>query len=194
MIPIEEINLDCKTIPDIIKQEALTALSYYPELKDSEIIFKFKDTIKKSTMQAQPLWASFIKSKNKRGYIILISRKIQIDHEVFTIENIPSDVIVGWLGHELGHVMDYRERSALGMFVFGIKYLFSVRHLKEVERAADTYAIQHGMGDYILQTKNFILEHAHISEKYKKRIRSFYMSPEEVMHLIEKGSLEEAIS
>jgi hypothetical protein len=81
--------------------------------------------------------------------------------------------------------MDYRERSAFGMLVFGVKYLYSGAHIREVERTADVYAITHGMGSYILKTKNFILDHAHISEKYKQRLRSLYMSPEEVMHLLE---------
>jgi len=190
----EDIDLTNKTIPESIKTEAIAALSYYPELKDAEIIFQFKDAIKKSTMQAQPKFSSFFKSRENRAYIILISKKIQIENEEFSIDEIPSDVMIGWLGHELGHVMDYKDRSSFGMLIFGIKYLFSGAHIKEVERAADTYAIQHGMGDYILETKNFILEHANISEKYKERIRSFYMSPEEVMHLIEKGELKEAVN
>lgn len=184
MISTDSITLENKTIPESIKQEALTALSHYPELYDAKIIFKFKDHIKKSTMQAQPTWASFLKPKKDRGYIILISRSIQIETKEYTIEDIPSDVLVGWLGHELGHVMDYQDRSAAGMLIFGFKYLFSSKHIKEVERTADTYAIQHGMGDYILNTKNFILDNASISEKYKERLRSFYLSPEEVMELI----------
>ena len=134
MISAEEINLSNKYIPEIIRKEAITALRYFPELKDTEIRFQFKKDIKKSTMQAQPTWASFFKGKKGRGYIILISKKIKIDQEAFTIEDIPSDVITGWLGHELGHVMDYRNRSSLGMVFFGIKYLFSKAHIKEVSR------------------------------------------------------------
>lgn len=191
MIDQADINLANKTIPESITAEALQALSFYPELTNTKIIFKFKDNIKKSTMQAQPTFTSFFKGKNKRGYHILISKNIQIDGEHFTITDIPKDVLVGWIGHELGHVMDYRNRSTIGMMVFGIKYLFSDAHLKEVERAADVFAIAHGMGDYILKTKNFILDNTNLSEKYKNRIRSFYMSPEEVMHLIEKGKLED---
>lgn len=186
MIAISQINLSNKIIPEIIKEEALVALSHYPELKNTPVEFKFKDNIKKSTMQAQPTWASFFKSRNDRGYIILISKKIQIEDENFTISDIPSDVIVGWLGHELGHVMDYRERSSFGMLIFGMKYLFSHTHIKEVERAADTFAIDHGMGQYILKTKNFILDNANFSERYKAKLRKLYMSPEEVMHLIEQ--------
>lgn len=178
------LNLENKQIPKEIYKEAIIALEHYPELWDTDITFLFKDNIKKSTMQAQPKWASFFKSRGNRAYIILISRKIQIDQDELNFSEIPSDVVTGWLGHELGHVMDYLNRSALGMLKFGIKYLYSGAHIKEVERTADVFAITHGMGGYILKTKNFILDHADISEKYKAKLRNLYMSPEEVMHLL----------
>ncbi len=179
------LNLKNKVIPEEIYDEAVLALNHYPELWDAEIIFQFKDNIKKSTMQAQPTWASFFRSRKKRSYIILISRNILIDQDELKFSDVPNDVVTGWLGHELGHVMDYRERSGFGMLIFGIKYLYSGAHIREVERTADVYAITHGMGTYILKTKNFILEHANISELYKERLRSLYMSPEEVMHMLE---------
>lgn len=185
MIATAQIDQSNKIFPESIKEEALIALSYYSELKNTPIEFKFKDHIKKSTMQAQPTFGSIFSAKEKRSYIILISRKIQIEHETFTIKDIPSDVLIGWLGHELGHVMDYRDRTGTGMILFGLKYLFSGAHIKEVERAADTFAINHGMGPYILKTKNFILDNASFSEKYKVKLRKLYMSPEEVMHLID---------
>ncbi|MBT0608315.1 hypothetical protein [Aequorivita echinoideorum] len=191
MISTQSINLDNKIIPESIKTEVLEALAFFPELYDTSIEFKFKDNIKKSTMQAQPKFTSFFKRKENRDYIILISRKIQIEGEQFTMADIPSDVKIGWIGHELGHLMDYSERTNFGMIIFGLKYLFSSMHIKEVERAADTFAIAHGMGAYILKTKNFILENANLSEKYKRRIRRLYISPEEVMELINKGKVEE---
>ena len=187
----QSINLENKIIPESIKEEALAAISFYPELYDTAIEFKFKDNIKKSTMQAQPRFASFFKAKENREYIILISRKIQIEGTEFTMEDIPSDVKIGWIGHELGHVVDYSHRTNFGMLIFGIKYLFSPAHIKEVERAADTFAIAHGMGDYILTTKNFILDNAHLSEKYKERIRRLYISPEEVMELINENKVKD---
>jgi len=191
MATSQNVNLDNKVIPKSIKQEAIKALEYFPELYNTAIEFKFKNNIKKSTMQAQPRFTSFFKKKENRAYIILISRKIQIEGEVFTMSDIPSDVIIGWIGHELGHLMDYRNRTNFGMLIFGIKYLFSSKHIKEVERAADTYAIAHGMGDYILKTKNFILDNANLSEKYKERIRRLYISPEEVMELINENKVED---
>tara|TARA_R110002020_G_scaffold213078_1_gene419808 strand:- start:1434 stop:2006 length:573 start_codon:yes stop_codon:yes gene_type:complete len=186
----EEIKYSNKIIPKSIAEEARVALSYYPVLADTHIKFHFKDNIKKSTMQAQPTWTSFFKSRKNREYIILISRRVKIEDESFKITDVPSDVLIGWLGHELGHVMDYRDRSSFRMLIFGLKYLYSKGHIQEVERAADTYAVAHGMGDYILKTKDFILNHANISEKYKERIKRLYLSPEEIMHLIDEHKLE----
>lgn len=193
MIQPNEINLENKVIPESLHDEVVAALSYYPELNDTAIEFKFKEKIKKSTMQAQPRFASFLKSKDKREYVIKISQQIQIDDEEFKITDIPSDVLIGWIGHELGHVVDYSNRTNFGMVIFGFNYLFSEKYIREVERTADTYAVAHGMGDYILKTKDFILENADISEKYKERIRRLYISTEEVMDLINEDRVEEEI-
>ena len=37
---------------------------------------------------------------------------------------------------------------------------------------------------YILKTKNFILNHADITPIYKARIKKYYLSPEEIMELV----------
>lgn len=174
------------TAPDSILKEAEKAMSFYPALKNTEIEFKFNDMVRKNFMQAQPTYKSIFRSKENRGYIILISKEFKVENEIFTIGEIPSDVLTGWLGHELGHVMDYRSRSTVGMLFFGLKYLYSHSHIQEVERAADDYAVRHGMGEYILKTKEFILNHTSLSEKYKKHMRKFYLSPEEILELINR--------
>lgn len=191
ILPVQHINLENKIFPSSIRAEAIAALEFFPELYDTEIEFKFKDRIKKSTMQAQPKFSSIFRSKKNRKYIIKISREIHIEDEDFTIDNIPSDVIIGWLGHELGHIMDYQDRTNFGLIILGIKYLWSKKSIKKVERTADTYAIAHGMGEYILETKNFILDNSDISEVYKARIRRLYISPEELMELINENKVEE---
>lgn len=144
-------------------------------------------------MQAQPIWQSFFRSRKNRKYIILISKKVKIDEEKFKITDIPKAVLIGWIGHELGHIMDYRQRGTLNMFFFGFRYLYSRGYIQKAERAADTFAVAHGMGDYILKTKNFILNHAKISENYKERIKQLYLSPEEIMHLINEHKEEEVV-
>ncbi|QDO95665.1 hypothetical protein FNB79_06265 [Formosa sediminum] len=172
--------------PKSIQEEAKKALSFYPELDSVEIDIRFKKEIKKSTMQAQPQFWSLLKGKKGRRYVIFISKKIKITDSEFSTKLIPSHVIVGWLGHELGHICDYQNRSTFNLIRFGFKYLFSEKFIKEAERNADSFAIIHGMEDYIIATKNFILDNANIPDSYKNRIKRFYLSPEEIMLLIEE--------
>ena len=179
-------------IPKSIKEEVQTALNYYPQLKNIHIEFKFKKNIKKSTMQARPTFDSFFKSKTDRRFLILISEKFKIASKEFSTRDIPKDIFIGWIGHELGHIMDYQHRNKANLIWFGLKYLFSDNHIVEAERAADGFAVKHRMEDYILKTKNFILNNTDISEEYKNRIKRYYLSPEEIMVLVEdRDKIEE---
>ncbi len=171
-------------VPQSIEKEIKTALDYYPDLIDTQIEFRFKKEIKKSTMQARPRFGSFFKSRKNREYVVLISKTFKIEDKKFLTKNIPSDVLVGWIGHELGHIVDYQNRSKTDLIWFGFKYLFSDNHIVEAERAADTYAVAHGMEDYILKTKDFILNHSEIMPTYKLRIQKYYLSPDEIMVMV----------
>jgi hypothetical protein len=181
-----------KIIPRDILEEAKTALSFYPELEDVAITFRYKEKIKKSFMQAQPNFSNLFKGKDHRSYNIYISSKFLIEDEEIKMDEVPSEVLIGWLGHELGHIMDYRDKSAMGLVIFGMRYISSSNYIRRAEKAADTYAVNHGMGDYILATKDFILNHSHLSSAYKERIARLYLSPEEIVNLVNK--LEEDLS
>ncbi|HKJ48387.1 MAG TPA: hypothetical protein VJ973_04825 [Christiangramia sp.] len=180
----DSLEFSNKIVPDTIWREAYVALSHYPELKDTPIEFRFKKNIKKSFMQAQPKVSGLFKNRKNRSYLIFINEKFTIEDEVFDITSVPSDVLIGWIGHELGHIMDYRERSAADLVWFGIKYVTSKNYIREAERAADTYAVNHGLGENIIATKNFIINHSKLSDSYKSRIEDLYLSPEEIMVLI----------
>lgn len=172
--------------PESLKNEIELALDYFPQLEDVKITFKFKSDIKKSTMQAQPNFKSLFKPRSKREYYIFISEKFKISGQEFKTINVPTEVMTGWIGHELGHILDYENRSVLNLIWFGIRYLYMEKHIIEAERAADTFAVNQGMEDYILKTKNFILDHAEIDKSYKKRIQRYYLSPEEIMQIVQE--------
>ena len=135
-------------------------------------------------MQAQPRFANLFKGKNNRSYYVFMSNKFLIKNEEFSMADVPSEVLLGWLGHELGHIMDYRNKSAMQLVKFGSRYISSEKFVKKAERTADTYAINHGMGHYIFATKDFILNHSHLSDSYKKRKARLYLSPEEIMAMV----------
>jgi len=136
-------------------------------------------------MQAQPDFKSLLTPMKKRKYYIFISEKFKISGKEFKTVNIPSEIITGWIGHELGHILDYQERGTFNLVWFGIKYLYLENHIIDAERSADTFAVNQGMEDYILKTKNFILNHADIDPDYKKRIKQYYLSPEEIMQIVQ---------
>ncbi|MCR9226183.1 MAG: hypothetical protein NXH90_02015 [Flavobacteriaceae bacterium] len=174
------------TIPESIEQEARIALGYFPELEDIPIEFKFKKNIKKSVMQAQPTWSGLLKPKSSRSYVILISEKFKISGEEFKTVDVPKDVLIGWLGHELGHVMDYQQRGNLNLIGFGIRYVLLKEFVKKAERAADSFAVSRGMSEYILKTKRFILDNSEIDQTYKMRIKQYYLSPDEIMEMVKE--------
>ncbi|WP_373072919.1 hypothetical protein [Zeaxanthinibacter enoshimensis] len=171
-------------VPQSIEQEARKALSYYPALSETHITFKFKENIRKSTMQAQPDFKTILGSRKKRKYYVLISNRFKISGQEFRTRDIPSEIMIGWLGHELGHILDYTHRSGLNLLWFGFRYLFFSNSIKAAERTADAFAVANGMEHYILKTKEFILNHAAISPQYKNRIKKFYLSPEEIMEMV----------
>ncbi len=169
------------TIPKSIEKEALLALSHYPELTSTTIAFQFKKKLRTSIMKAQPVFKDLLRSKRKRRYRILISERFQLGDSLYETKNLSSEILVGWLGHELGHVLDYKNRSSLNLLGFGLGYTFSGSFIKKAERTADSFAVSHGLSKQILAAKNFILTEAGIAEKYRNRIKRLYLSPDEIM-------------
>jgi hypothetical protein len=105
-------------------------------------------------------------------------------HSAVPIHQLPDDIMIGWIGHELGHIMDYEQRSKLGLISYGLSYVFSGEYRKKGELMADTYAVNHGLGNYILETKRFILDHAELPQDYKDKIERTYLSPDEIVEQV----------
>lgn len=175
-----------KVIPEEIKKPVLEALSYFPELDDVDITFVFKDNIRGSIMQAQPKFFSLlVDAKENRKYKINITRMLVFGDLKTPIEEVPYDALVGWIGHELGHIMDYMDRSTTGMMRFGVKYMISDKKVVEAELTADGYAIGCGMGRHIMANKNYILNNENFEDAYKDKIRNLYMSPSQILSIQE---------
>lgn len=182
-------------LPLIIKTAIVVALQHFPSLCDTDIEFRLIDGYSDKVMAAQPKPWSLLGPRSDRKYVIKISSSINLgEGEPIAIEEIPEDVLIGWIGHELGHIVDYESRDLIGMMSFGFGYLFSSRSKKEAEYAADTYAIINGLSNYILSTKDFILNNASIPETYKIKIRRNYMSPEVVYEKVQALEAEAKIN
>lgn len=143
-------------------------------------------------MQAQPVFSSLLGSRANRSYQINISSVFTLTHSLTPIHHLPDQIMIGWIGHELGHIMDYQTRTNLGMVGFGLSYITSPEFVKKVERIADDFAVRHGLGPYLVATKRFILDHAELPQAYKDKIARLYVSPEEIVEQVKK--LEEQTS
>ncbi|WP_367390285.1 hypothetical protein [Lewinella sp. LCG006] len=141
-------------------------------------------SLKNYTMRAQPIinWAFWHRAT--RHYRVQTSDHLQL-REYIKIEELPQEVLTGWFAHELGHIMDYRERSALNMISFLVRYLAVPNYRMGAERRADLYAIDHGFGDALMATKHYILEQSKLPDTYKQRIRKYYLSPTELETILQ---------
>ncbi len=173
-----------KVIPAVIEEHVLRALSYYPELEETAIHFVFTDKLEKSIMAARPTIGSLLKKRQNRTYKVLINPAFKLGYEVESINQIPDSVMVGWLGHELGHIMDYEHKNIWGIIGMGISYSLSKNYIREAERVADSYAVDRGMGAYLVAKKSFILDHTELPQAYRDKIEALYLSPEDINKLV----------
>lgn len=175
-----------KTIPKELEANVLKALSFYPELKEAHIDFILKSNIKNSVMQAQPVFRTLLRSKKNRRYRINISSWFKLVSTQMPIQEIPAEVMIGWVGHELGHILDYEGKTNGQLVSFGYQYYLSSKYVKKAEMIADTLAVERGMGKYIIATKRFILDHAELPQAYKDKIARLYLSPDVIVEQVRK--------
>lgn len=163
-----------------LEEEVRKALSHYPELKDVGIIFRYRNIIRDSYMLAQPRLRTLILPKSMRQYEIIINKKFFSENEKFENGKPPFDVIVGWIGHELGHVMDYVPRNSLNLMWFGYKYAFRPSFIKKAEITADMNAVKAGMIHYLVVSKEFGRDPQYFAQDYIDKLNGLYPSVEDV--------------
>lgn len=178
-----------KEIPKVIERSVLTALSHFPELKETAIQFVFTNKLETSIMAARPTIGSLFKKRKNRSYKVLINPAFKLDYGIESINQIPDSVMIGWLGHELGHIMDYEQKNGWGIMGMGISYWLSKNYIRQAERVADSFAVDHGMGSYLVAKKSFILDHTELPQAYRDKIEALYLSPDDIYKLV--ADLEE---
>ena len=167
----------------------LKAYEGFPELHRHRLIVQ-QQPMRTTTMQAQPVVNLAFFRQRKRHYIIRLSDNIHLREQV-RVHELPEEVLIGWFAHELGHVIDYLPRTALGLLKFGIGYLMHPNFRIGAERKADIYAIAHGFADFVIATKKYILEKSNLPNRYKSWIERYYMSADEVVLLVQKQEKEQ---
>ena len=173
-----------KVFPLVIEKNIRQALAHYPELDETSIRFKFTEKLNKSIMAARPTIGSLFKHRKNRTYNVLINPTFKLDYGAASIHHIPDSVMVGWIGHELGHIMDYEQKSMWKVMGMGISYVLSDNYIRQAERVADQHAVDRGMGSYLIRKKSFILNHDELPRAYREKIENYYLSPRDISELV----------
>ena len=163
---------------------SLIALSYFPELINENIDFKFSSI--NSTARTTLTFGSIFKKINKQ-YIIIINDNIK--RTGMLLSQAPFDAQVALIGHELAHVLDFKSRGFLDMVWWGLGYLF-IKQRTKIETLADKTTIKHGLGWQLYHWADFVLHYSGANKHYLKMKESKYLLPSEILRYMKENGLQ----
>lgn len=159
------------------------ALNRYPELHHRSITVKLKSIT--STMQAQPTPNFIVKRKNKRAYRIFVNDNPELTG--INYQDLSFNALVGWIGHEFAHLIDYSSMNNRELLGFIAAYVFDKREMRKTERQADKETIKRGLGIQLLDGVVFFEKNEKVSKRYRKRKKKNYLSEEEIIANIKRN-------
>lgn len=166
-----------KVIPGIYRNVILAALSHYPELRRTRIIFRLKSR-HPYPYSARPSLSSFFKKAAEREYIITLRENARAPVLHALLKNLPQKARIGILGHELAHVTQYNSLNRLALFKTALQF-FIPSCRRETERQADRICIEHGLREELYEHAVHIRSIPGYAEK-RKKINKYYLLPAEI--------------
>ncbi|KXB34190.1 hypothetical protein HMPREF1869_01279 [Bacteroidales bacterium KA00251] len=154
----------------------ITALSYYPELKSTHIIFEYSN--EKTTMASRPSRFLF-----PRTYRVLINKNKNFDGIPF--DSIPWNAAVGIVGHELAHIVDYEGLNLFGLIDRLLLYADKRYGKPYFEKSIDLITINRGLGWQLYDWAKYAMYDNNVaSEEYKEFKRRTYLNPDIIISYI----------
>ncbi|MCX6231520.1 MAG: hypothetical protein NTZ33_08245 [Bacteroidetes bacterium] len=169
---------------DSLYKAFILARSAYPELNDVVIKLKFR-RLHKSTMESYPS-VSLFKSKHKRIYNIYINKNIK--RNGISYKDLSFSMLIGWYSHEIAHILDYKDRTNIGMLFYGLRYITFNNYKRKAEYIADSTAIHHCLGCELIEGVQLCMDTDKIKKAYKRKLIKFYMSPAELYEITKRKS------
>lgn len=178
-----------KIIPEAFKLPILLALSHYPELKETRIIFREKAQL--TPLTSRPRLLHTFKKKGKRTYLVTISNASNSFLEPILFKNLPFNAQVGVIGHELAHIADYTEKSSFQIIRIALGQLNS-NYVDKFEYSTDYQAIEHRLGHQLLSWSTYVRQELQIEAwrgDYKRvstpQPKERYMHPQTIQRVMD---------
>ena len=173
-----------KEIPGEFERPILTALSYFPELRDTHIIFRIKKAY--TPLTTKPNFTSVLKRKDHRTYIITISDETTDTLTRLLFQNLTFEEQVGVMGHELSHVVDFDSKNFPQSIGSGIGHI-SKKYVDKMEFNTDRICIMHGLGKYLEAYSVHVRQTMHVHNwrgvdfvNEKNETHERYMNPDTI--------------
>ena len=185
-----------KKFPEEIKSQVLTALSYYPQLKDTRITFRFRK--RKTPLTSRPRILQVFLPKKWRAYVITISTETIESLTPILFSKLPYNAQIGVLGHEIAHIVDYKDKTSFQLISLGFK-LGNPSFTDEFEFKTDERAISFGLGFQLFNWSSFVRKSLGIIE-WKgasqaldtgnfPEVNQRYMNPETIKNYMAKNPI-----
>ena len=178
----ESLLMRNKKVPDLFFESFKAALSYFPELTD-KYIFVHETSFKgiQHASRAYPPVLNLGAAKAKWICPVVINKNQGIND---FFRHLSFEQQTGLLAHELSHVSSYLELSRLGMVIFSIKYAFSKKFVRRIEKETDLRAVERGSGKHLLMERielfKFLRDNSHPD------IEDVYIRPDELLDSLKK--------
>lgn len=177
-----------KIIPSGYETQILIALSYFPELKNTAIVFRLKKA--NTPLSSRPKSFGLLQSAKTRKYIVTISEATSARLAPILFKNLNFNAQIGVLGHELSHVADYSTKGFRQMSNLLLIEIFSKNQVDSFERRTDFICIQHGLGYPLLSWSMSVRENLK-TDNWRgannipfKSNKERYLNPETIIHYI----------
>jgi len=149
-----------KQLPPGFELQALIALSYFPELKNTHIKFMVKHAY--SLLQTRPIGRGIF-NRHTRQFTITISDSTYWKLMPIQLDSMNFNAQIGVIGHELSHVSDFINRSLINLAMSGVKHLSS-KYIDRFEYRTDSICIAHGLGYQLLAWSRFVRATLHTGD------------------------------
>lgn len=165
-----------KHLPEGYELQALTALSYYPELREAQIRFVLKSA--ELPYASRPVLGTLLSPFVRKKYKIIISSQSTALRESTLLKHLGFDAQVGALGHELAHTSYYSRSGKWKIIRDGWKYRKRA-YKEQFEKMTDRIAIQHGLGACIYAWSKAVYP----VKKADGDRGTIYYTPEEILQI-----------
>ncbi|SRR5258706_7620541 len=142
-----------KQYPKQFEKQILVALSYYPELRNTPILFRIR--VRHTPATTRATWAGVFETARKRHFVITISDSTERILMAIILKHMPFNAQVGLIGHELAHVSDFSRMVSHQIIWHAIKNV-SAKYIDKFEYNTDGICIAHGLGYQLLAWSSFI--------------------------------------